>query len=300
MSELKFSCPHCTQHISCDPAWAGHSLQCPSCQKQITVPPPQTGLRVSGQPAGGRLSAKLRANLRQAGLRSSTAPSASPPRQRTSRPAPPVIASTPRASKSVFSLLRIALVLGCLFMLLVGSLFAWSFYRRSLRNKERAEWRENLTRQQTRRPNPVPTGQAAPALYREPKLELPANAVAGQIGGQQFRYEHATVSMHRFVLREGKNWQADREITITTFASPADLAGKTLLVTPDNQSPRLSISAAWLDESKRRRLARAPNGYSLQLKCGPIENGRMSGSIDLQMPGAPATAIKGDFIAAVK
>jgi hypothetical protein len=38
----------------------------------------------------------------------------------------------------------------------------------------------------------------------------------------------------------------------------------------------------------------------LRLKCGPIENGRMSGTIELQMPGSPATAIKGDFIAAVK
>jgi hypothetical protein len=137
-------------------------------------------------------------------------------------------------------------------------------------------------------------------LYREPKLELPANAVAGQIGGQEFHYEHAIVSMHRLVLREGKNWQPDRQVTITTFAKPADLAGKTLLVTSDNKSPRLHVSAEWLDQSKQKKYATAMSGYSLRLKCGPIENGRMSGTVDLQMPGAPATAIKGDFIAAVK
>ena len=197
-------------------------------------------------------------------------------------------------------MLAIALVLGCIFVLLFGAALGWSFYRRSLRNKEQAEWRENFARQQTQRASTVRTGNAAPALYREPKLELPTNAVAGQIGGQEFHYEHAIASMHRFVLREGKNWQPDRQVTITTFVKPADLAGKTLLVTPDNKFPRLSIAAEWLDQSQQRKYVNAQKGYSLQLKCGPIENGRMSGTIDLRMPGAPATAIKGDFIAAVK
>jgi hypothetical protein len=36
------------------------------------------------------------------------------------------------------------------------------------------------------------------------------------------------------------------------------------------------------------------------MKFGPIENGQMRGSIDLRMPGMPPTAVKGDFIAAVK
>lgn len=129
---------------------------------------------------------------------------------------------------------------------------------------------------------------------------MPTNAVTGLVGGQEFHYEHATVSMHRFTLREGKNWQADKEVTITTFVKPQDLAGKTLLVTPDNKSPRLHVSAAWLDQSQQKKYATAMNGYSLRLKCGPIENSRMSGTIELQMPGSPATALKGDFIAAVK
>lgn len=38
MSDIKFSCPQCSQHITCDPQWMGHQLQCPACQNQITVP----------------------------------------------------------------------------------------------------------------------------------------------------------------------------------------------------------------------------------------------------------------------
>ncbi len=35
---MKFSCPHCDQHISCNEAWAGHEIACPACQAPIVVP----------------------------------------------------------------------------------------------------------------------------------------------------------------------------------------------------------------------------------------------------------------------
>ena len=38
MADIKFSCPHCNQHITCDELWGGHQLQCPSCQGTLTVP----------------------------------------------------------------------------------------------------------------------------------------------------------------------------------------------------------------------------------------------------------------------
>src|SRR5271169_457151 len=38
MADIKFACPHCNQHITCDELWGGHELQCPSCQGQLTVP----------------------------------------------------------------------------------------------------------------------------------------------------------------------------------------------------------------------------------------------------------------------
>src|SRR5579864_2158594 len=62
MPDLKFSCSQCGQHISCDEAWSGHSIQCPACNAGIRVPqvrtpaapvpqppplPPTTGARLS-------------------------------------------------------------------------------------------------------------------------------------------------------------------------------------------------------------------------------------------------------------
>ena len=37
-AELRGACPHCGQHFSCDPAWAGRQLPCPSCQRGFLVP----------------------------------------------------------------------------------------------------------------------------------------------------------------------------------------------------------------------------------------------------------------------
>ena len=39
MSEFKFSCPHCEQHLSCDEQHSGREIQCPSCHHLIRIPP---------------------------------------------------------------------------------------------------------------------------------------------------------------------------------------------------------------------------------------------------------------------
>ena len=41
MADMKFSCPHCGQHISCDELWSGHQIQCPACQNSLVVPQSQ-------------------------------------------------------------------------------------------------------------------------------------------------------------------------------------------------------------------------------------------------------------------
>ncbi len=38
MAEIKFACPNCGQHITCDELWGGHQLDCPSCKNPLVVP----------------------------------------------------------------------------------------------------------------------------------------------------------------------------------------------------------------------------------------------------------------------
>jgi DNA-directed RNA polymerase subunit RPC12/RpoP len=39
MSEFKFSCPHCDQHLQCDDRLGGKQIQCPACNHLIVIPP---------------------------------------------------------------------------------------------------------------------------------------------------------------------------------------------------------------------------------------------------------------------
>lgn len=38
MSEFKFSCAYCGQHIQCDAHWSGHETECPICHRMLVVP----------------------------------------------------------------------------------------------------------------------------------------------------------------------------------------------------------------------------------------------------------------------
>lgn len=39
MSEIKFACPHCSQHIACDDAYCGERINCPGCSRALLIPP---------------------------------------------------------------------------------------------------------------------------------------------------------------------------------------------------------------------------------------------------------------------
>jgi len=38
MSELKFECPNCKQHLACDASNSGRQIQCPECNHLIRIP----------------------------------------------------------------------------------------------------------------------------------------------------------------------------------------------------------------------------------------------------------------------
>jgi hypothetical protein len=38
MRDIKFACPHCSQHIACDEAYCGYQIRCPACAGGLIVP----------------------------------------------------------------------------------------------------------------------------------------------------------------------------------------------------------------------------------------------------------------------
>lgn len=39
MSDFKFSCPHCKQHLQVNEQFSGRQIQCPNCHHLIRIPP---------------------------------------------------------------------------------------------------------------------------------------------------------------------------------------------------------------------------------------------------------------------
>lgn len=70
MADIKFACPNCSQHITCDELWGGHQLECPSCKNPLTVPasaaaPPSEPASLAPKPPA-RFEARLSTNPAQA------------------------------------------------------------------------------------------------------------------------------------------------------------------------------------------------------------------------------------------
>ncbi len=64
VSEFKFTCPQCGQHILCDTKWSGREINCPACQQTLVVPSvgppvsevtPPTGPRLQKPPSGKKV-----------------------------------------------------------------------------------------------------------------------------------------------------------------------------------------------------------------------------------------------------
>src|SRR6266705_1524005 len=100
MAEFKFACLHCGQKIQVDELWSGHELQCPSCHKNLTVPPNPAAAPAPRVPLTGEFAARnpppgaTMAPSRLTSTASRPAASAPPPRSATPataqrRPKPP-------------------------------------------------------------------------------------------------------------------------------------------------------------------------------------------------------------------
>ena len=55
MSDFKFGCPHCGQHLRCNVRHAGRQILCPKCQRRLAIPDPSGDavLRTPLPPANG-------------------------------------------------------------------------------------------------------------------------------------------------------------------------------------------------------------------------------------------------------
>ncbi len=278
MSEFKFACPVCGQHLTADSSTSGGQIPCPTCFQKIIVPQ---------APASADTKFILSASQ------------VAKPRPTSADTVPqlgPLQPATPRSSlPAVVALL-----------VLLGAAGAALFvFRDRIFKPSRAAAPPG-----TNAPLPQPT---APVVLN-PTYPVPTNItwtldltnsvvpdtpVAGRIHGSGFLCERAVLRGGQLILAQGKTFPWDLGLALYLPARHGEeLSDKTFEITPDGSSaPRAVLR--WKNEQQEPVTQTISNGYTLNLVFGQATNRHVSGRIYLCLPDESKSFVAGTFDAEI-
>jgi hypothetical protein len=273
MSEFKFACPVCGQHITADSSASGKPLECPTCFQKIIAP--QAPL--SGDP-------KLILSATKAAV------------------APTAFGSGPVVRKSRLESLKASLV-PLLLLLVTGgvALLLWHNQLTRLANG----LAERATGPQVKPPpagafaSPHPVPANIHWTLNIANVSIPNSQVAGSIHGNGFACEHASFKDGRLSLRQGPTSSPDLGITIALGQlQPQQLAGKAVVVMPTNvPAPRVVLR--WKDDQQQPVTEHIHSGYAMRMIFGPAVTGRVQGYIYIALPDDQKSFAAGNFDAEI-
>ena len=277
MSEFKFACPVCGQHITADSSTTGGQIDCPTCFQKIVVPQ-----------APGSQETKFILSASQVGK---------------PRPTPAeVIARPPRISSSRSSLLTvIALVV------FLGAAGAALFVFRDRVSKL-------LRPPPPAGSNAPPAPSSVPAAFNSKyavptnftwtldlgNVVIPETTAAGSVHGNGFRCEKAILRGGLLSLNQGKSWPWDLGVAVGFFARAGEeLSGKAVEIEPSRpRAPRVVLR--WKDERREPVTESITHGYAMKVAFGQATNGHVPGTIYLCLPDGARSFVAGTFDAEIR
>jgi hypothetical protein len=271
MSEFKFACPVCGQHITADSATSGGQLECPTCFQKIVVPQ-----------APSSPDSKFILSAAQVGK---------PRPQGSAAHFGPIHLPTER--NSVLATLALFLVLG------VAGAAVFVFREKIFKSGRDQSLGMAKSTNAPIKVYPVPTNivwtlELAHAVIPE------ANAV-GSIHNSGFFCEKAILQGGHLTLRQGKTGAADLGLTVQLFAQQGeDLSGKTVEVGPERPPPIPKVVMRWKDDQQKAITRSINGGYALRVEFGGAANGRMPGRIYIGLPDENKSFVAGTFDAEIR
>lgn len=274
MSEFKFACPVCGQHITCDSDSAGTQMNCPTCFRKLIVPQ---------APAPGAKSFVLTAALVQERPASTL--------ENGKRGA---AASPPPAKKFPVAALAVGVVL-------IGMAVGAAIFFITKQAKTPPP------------PPPVTVTNAPPKLILPPppatttnwtlnlaEAQIPDAPASGMVHGFGFKLERAVIQGGKLDLRQGPKWPPDVGVSIHLFADRAeDLAGKTVVLEATRtNSPRVLLR--WKNDQDKAQTKEYRKGYAARVEFGAVTNNRLTGKIFLATPDDTKSYAAGTFSAEIR
>jgi DNA-directed RNA polymerase subunit RPC12/RpoP len=271
MSEFKFACPICGQHITADSKDTGSQIPCPTCFRKIVVPPAPTDVDPKFV-----LSAS----------------EANKPRPQTN---PTPMGGIPRVpAKTSFPLaLLVLLVLACA---AGATLFALrgKFFHPKPGVHDATD--ENHNSEQSGGSQPIYSGTNRWTLDLS-DAKFPDAPVSGAIHQRAFNLDRATLTGSNLTLRVGRSGPVELGLTVYFFNRQAEeLSGKTAEIqTNDTIAPRVILR--WKEAKRVSETFRS--GYAMKIEFGPLANNAISGKIFLCLPDGSKSWVAGSFRAEV-
>jgi hypothetical protein len=274
MSEFKFACPVCGQHITADSEDTGSQLECPTCFRKIVVPQ---------APASENPKFILSA---------AQADKPRPPQASAGQVLEPIQRGPKKTS------IPIALVVLVVFGVAGAVMFAF-------RNKI---FPTNPPPTEATATNAAPIEQSVPPMAPGESnlwaLDLssatfPDAIVYGKIAGKDFLCDLATAQGGTLTLRAGTNGPMDPGLTINLSARRAEeLSGKSVNITTNAAvTPRVTLR--WMD-GDQPVMERFTGGYALKIEFGAATGGRLPGKIYLCLSDRSKSYVLGNFNAEIR
>lgn len=270
MSEFKFACPVCGQHITCDARSSGTQMECPTCFRKLVVP-------VNN--GGGLPNLVLTAS------------------EVSTRPVPQAVGAEPIAgtSRKRFPLAEIALVI--VLSVVVGSAYV---FRGQLVKVVRHDPPEKTpSPSKANQVNAPPASDTCWTLHLA-GVKFPATPAAGRVQGENFLAQKVTLQGGTLNFRQGPSWPPDLGFTVSLFANRGeDLAGQAIQIEASRtNSPKVTLR--WKSDQAEPASKTYRKGYALRLEFGQVSGGHLPGKIYLCTPDDSRSYVAGTFNAEIR
>jgi DNA-directed RNA polymerase subunit RPC12/RpoP len=279
MSEFKYACPVCGQHMMCDTSQGGSVMECPTCFQKIVAPQAPTSIDNKLILTGTKFSEK-----------------------RTSDPFAG-IAGVRQEKRPYVAVIIFLVIVGAA----AGAIF--KYHDQLLKYVSTATGQTvaatNPPANQTATPVPPPKPEkpvavAPPAndtnwtLVLAGVTNFPDTPVAGRIHGQDFITGRAFFQNGTLTLRDANRGPIGFGCTISFEGVSAEtLSGKSINVTT-NADTAARVTLHWKDDDVSSK-ASFNNGYAMQIQFGTLEKNHLPGKIYLCTPDPEKTYLLGTF-----
>ena len=263
MSEFKYACPVCGQHIKCDSSQAGAQMECPTCFQKITVPQAPSSDEQKFILTGSKVTEKkIHVRMDAGGV-----------------PVPekkfPVAAAV--------ALLAAVCVAGAAVFVFRGKIFT------SANSGPPAK-----TQKSAKAARVAPPASDTNWMLNLDTAAIAGSPVAGRIHGQDFIIERAYFQNGMLTLRAGARGPLEFGAVINFGGAQAEaLSGQTINVST-NADTAARITLHWKNDSASGR-DNFDSGYALRLEFGPLANNRLPGKIYLCTPDVKKSYLTGTF-----